>query len=405
MDLPPWVTALEPLGLRSGDRVDLLYVHLPLSSDFGADDQLDRALEAMEAAGVELLRPSSTCAVFRVAAEDLLFACSHLEGDVEDHLSNLDRRLNTTLSSLIDALPGVPPRAAACCLAHTSLAVDEPALLQRPMARAVKHIQLECWRPEAAARNTDGRLLANALATEAFEYHFQPIVDVQAGAVIAYEALCRGTMQDFRFPDLIFKTAERCDRVWDLGKVLRDVAARATASLHESSKGGRMMFLNVHPRDLNDPSFIQQTTDGPLVEFASEIVLELTERAAVDDYKSLKKLFGTLRAHGYRVAIDDLGSGYAGLTALAELEPEFIKFDMGLVRDLHLNPTKQQLIERMVGFARDMQATTISEGVECAEERAALLNCGSNVMQGYFFARPAPSFVELHPSAVSGHAA
>jgi EAL domain-containing protein (putative c-di-GMP-specific phosphodiesterase class I) len=248
----------------------------------------------------------------------------------------------------------------------------------------------------------EGALLNRAIASRAFRFHFQPIVDVRAGSVIAYEALCRGTLPEFRFPDKIFSTAEEFDRVWDLGHVLRNVAGEASSDLHNSAQRGCKMFLNIHPRDIADPSFERQMIDGPIAEHASSIVLELTERAAIVDYRNLRQLLSRLRNRGYRVAIDDLGSGYAGLTALAEIEPEFIKFDMGLVRDLHRRPVKQRLIERISGFANEMNATTISEGVETAEERDALLCCGSTIMQGYFFAKPTPEFVTLRPGDVVG---
>jgi EAL domain-containing protein (putative c-di-GMP-specific phosphodiesterase class I) len=235
-----------------------------------------------------------------------------------------------------------------------------------------------------------------AIVDRAFLFHYQPIVDTRARRILAYEALARGTRDPLRFPDVIFSTAERCDRIWELGRVLRDIAADGLDGwVGSEATPDPLLFINVHPRDIEDPVFLEQALSGGLARHAHRVVIELTERAAIADYRRVKPFFATLRRRGFRLAIDDLGSGYAGLTSLAELEPDFIKFDMGLVRDLHLHPVKQRLIERMNEFAEEIGAQTISEGVETAEERDALVRAGCCHMQGYFFARPAPRPPEI----------
>jgi EAL domain-containing protein (putative c-di-GMP-specific phosphodiesterase class I) len=97
---------------------------------------------------------------------------------------------------------------------------------------------------------------------------------------------------------------------------------------------------------------------------------------------------------GFRLAVDDLGAGFAGLSSVVQLEPEFIKFDMALVRDIHREPTKQHLVRSMMALCRDMDVVAVAEGVETAAERDTLLALGCDVLQGYLFARPAPGFGE-----------
>jgi EAL domain-containing protein (putative c-di-GMP-specific phosphodiesterase class I) len=95
---------------------------------------------------------------------------------------------------------------------------------------------------------------------------------------------------------------------------------------------------------------------------------------------------------GFRIAIDDLGAGYAGLTSFALLEPEIVKLDMTLVRDVHLNSTKQKLVRSMTQLAHDMGMMVVGEGVETAAERDALVNLGCDLLQGYLFAKPNMAF-------------
>jgi EAL domain-containing protein (putative c-di-GMP-specific phosphodiesterase class I) len=102
-----------------------------------------------------------------------------------------------------------------------------------------------------------------------------------------------------------------------------------------------------------------------------------------------------LRALGFRIAIDDLGAGYAGLTSFAVLEPEIVKLDMSLVRDVHKHPTKQKLIRSMTALCKDMGMTVVAEGIENVEERDAVIDLGCDLLQGYLFAKPGRAFPEF----------
>ena len=94
------------------------------------------------------------------------------------------------------------------------------------------------------------------------------------------------------------------------------------------------------------------------------------------------------RERGMRVAIDDLGAGYASLNSVAELEPEVIKLDMVLVRDVHLHPVRQRLVRALVGAAMELDVAVVAEGVETRDELACLVECGCDLFQGWLFARP-----------------
>ena len=135
--------------------------------------------------------------------------------------------------------------------------------------------------------------------------------------------------------------------------------------------------------------------EAPLSKIAHRVVLEVTERSSLDEVKDVRARVAALREMGFRIAVDDLGAGYAGLTSFTLLEPEIVKLDMSLVRDVHKNSTKQKVIRSMTALSQDMGMTVVAEGVETVEERDALLELDCDLLQGFLFARPGPPFPEV----------
>jgi EAL domain-containing protein (putative c-di-GMP-specific phosphodiesterase class I) len=148
--------------------------------------------------------------------------------------------------------------------------------------------------------------------------------------------------------------------------------------------------VNLHTSDLLDPDL--RSPDAALSRIAKRVVLEITERASLDKVKDLRPRIAALREMGFRIAVDDLGAGYAGLTTFALLEPEIVKLDMTLVRDIHKSATKQKLVKSMSDLCKDMGMLVVGEGVETLEERDALVVLGCDLVQGYFFAKPGKPF-------------
>jgi EAL domain-containing protein (putative c-di-GMP-specific phosphodiesterase class I) len=120
--------------------------------------------------------------------------------------------------------------------------------------------------------------------------------------------------------------------------------------------------------------------------------LEITERASIDEIIDIQARLSTLRQFGYRLALDDLGAGYAGLTSFAKIQPEVVKLDMSLVRGVEKEPTKQKLIRGMAAICGELGMLVITEGVETSEELDMLVGLGCDVFQGYLFARPGKAF-------------
>jgi EAL domain-containing protein (putative c-di-GMP-specific phosphodiesterase class I) len=210
----------------------------------------------------------------------------------------------------------------------------------------------------------------------------QPIVRIADGSVYGHEALLRAAEPVFPHPGALLATGERLGRLPELGRTIRAAVASLLAS--HAIPGG--VFINLHPLDLADELLLDPA--APLSPFASQVVLEITERASLAAVKNVSERVVALRELGYRIAIDDLGAGYAGLTSFAALTPDIVKLDMALVRGLDTDPVKQKLVGSMAHLCRDLGMLVVAEGVETVGERDAAVQAGCDLLQGYLFGRP-----------------
>jgi EAL domain-containing protein (putative c-di-GMP-specific phosphodiesterase class I) len=225
-----------------------------------------------------------------------------------------------------------------------------------------------------------------ASAVEKLWIAMQPIISWRHRSVYAYESLLRTDEPTLRNPIDFVETAERLGRTAQLGRAIR----RRIADQMPALAADAQMFVNLHPSDLVDEELC--SGQGALAPFASRVVLEVTERAALEQVRGVAAGVVRLRELGYRLALDDLGAGYAGLSSFALLEPEIVKVDMSLIRGIHRSPVKQKLFRSFAALCGDIKTEIIAEGVEEAEERDCLCDLGGDLFQGYLFARPGRGF-------------
>lgn len=266
------------------------------------------------------------------------------------------------------------------------------------VGRAVKLQNIARLKREAATYlGSADKLIGDRAGLEAsferallgLEMAYQPLVDYPARRVAAFEALVRTKEPTLPNPPALISAAERLGRVYDVGRATRRSIAHTLAARAPDCD----IFVNLHPSDLFDEALF--AADAPLTPFASGVVLEITERASLDDRGDLRSRMLRLRELGYRVAIDDLGAGYAGLSYFALLSPEVVKLDMALVRDVHNEPIKRKLVGSLTALCKELGIIVVAEGVETAAERDTVLELGCDLLQGYLFARPGPPFPEV----------
>lgn len=211
----------------------------------------------------------------------------------------------------------------------------------------------------------------------------QPIVRAESGTLYAYETLARCDHPSIDGPLALFELAARVGAVAELEVLLRQRIAELLRTLPPEV----LLFVNVHPSSLCDPTFY--LPENPLLATPERVVLELVEHGALAIDGGMLERVDRLRALGFRIAIDDLGSGYNGLNVFAEISPDLVKFDMALVREVDRSPTKRRLLAAMIGVCREFGIVTVAEGIETDAQAVQLRALGCDLLQGYLFGRPA----------------
>ena len=270
----------------------------------------------------------------------------------------------------------------------------EPEVLRSAVERARKLYRLARMKREALRLLGSNAISADRAGLEASFYSaldsmwmaFQPILRATDGSVYGFEALLRTEEPTLIRPDLVVDAAERLNVLPQLGRKVRQLAASAMSKAPPDTA----LFLNLHPLDLADEELFDEL--APLTQLASRVILEVTERAAIEEVDAVERRVSQLRERGFRIAVDDLGAGYAGLSSFALLEPEIVKLDVSLLRDIDQSPVKQKLVASMTALCKDMGFLVVAEGIETPAERDCVVSLGCDLLQGFLFARPGRPF-------------
>lgn len=218
-----------------------------------------------------------------------------------------------------------------------------------------------------------------------FEYAYQPIVDVRSRTIYAHEALVRGPHGE--------SAASVLAQVNDSNRYRFDQSCRVKAIKGASALGMKeRLSINFLPNAIYKPELCIRTTLAAANAhgFAlSQIIFEVTEGERVEDGPWFAEILREYQRCGFKTAIDDFGAGYAGLALLADFQPDLIKLDMGLIRNVDTDRNRRTIVGNLVRMCEEMHIQVIAEGIETAAERDALRDAGIHLMQGYLFAHPA----------------
>ena len=225
-------------------------------------------------------------------------------------------------------------------------------------------------------------------AIESLYMVFQPVVSWSAQSVFAYEAYVRSREPVLSSPRELFDAAERLGGLSRLTTRIHALCAEQLVSLPPYA----LLFVNLHVSDLTYAAQFEKVS--ALVPMAGRVVLELTERAALEQIPDAQNRIAQLRTHGFRIALDDIGAGYAGLNSFTLLDPDIVKLDTTLIRDLDASPIKRRLVASMTKLCSDLGMQVVAEGIESYAERDTLAELGCDLMQGFLFAHPADTLIE-----------
>lgn len=226
--------------------------------------------------------------------------------------------------------------------------------------------------------------------------YFQPIINLQDGTCLGHEVLNRPPVSE-QFPNTesFYEFIGHTDQVFAFERFCREVSIeRFTKTLAQQGFSEQaVVFLNIHPQVLSDSSYRSGETVHLLRKHGltpEQVVFELTEKQAVQDYIAFERILSNYRSQGFRIAVDDAGSGYNSLKAIVSLKPDFIKLDRALISHVDAQPDQQHIVRILKQFASESETHIIAEGIERYEEIQFLQNEGIEYGQGYAIGRPKP---------------
>jgi EAL domain-containing protein (putative c-di-GMP-specific phosphodiesterase class I) len=267
---------------------------------------------------------------------------------------------------------------------------DPKYRLERLVYRGIQDARDQVTRKTVRAEIRGGELLQDAIARRDISPVFQPVFDLQTGEMIGMEALSRGPRgSEFESGETLFSLAERTELLVPLERVCRQRSLEAAAVASPDTQ----IFINLSPAAASDPEFLGPLFLDQVASFGltpHRIVLEITERTYAVYEGLFREVLSRFRQQNFRIAVDDVGTGYSNLTSLAEIEPDYLKFDNVFVRGIDRRRTKQDLLEALMSFARKMKTKVIAEGIETREELKVLQSLGVPYGQGFLLARPMP---------------
>ena len=217
--------------------------------------------------------------------------------------------------------------------------------------------------------------------------HYQSIVSLEDGSIVGYEALARGKSEAMRSPKAMFDAAKKLQQESELSRVLRQVAIDVAADLPDS----QFLFLNSHPEEIEDPDAMIQSMLDLRKQFPNRrLVLEIHE-STVTDLQQMQLIGSELRRAHIEIAYDDFGAGQARFFELIEEPPNYLKFDIRLMKNIHeASMRRRRTIEGLVRMVKELGIACLAEGIELEEEAKVCRDLGFTLAQGYHFSRPTP---------------
>jgi len=207
---------------------------------------------------------------------------------------------------------------------------------------------------------------------------YQPIVDLRKRTIFAYEALVRSTSPHFQGPPALFTEAIRSRYCGALGRAVRELTVDRAPPLP--------LFVNIHPNEFDEGWLVQP--DDPIFHHEHPVYLEITESVPLSHFSLCHSVLAEVRSRGVLLAVDDLGAGYSNLKYIADLSPQVVKLDRGLIVNMEKGSRQHRLVRSLVRLCEELGTKVVAEGIETQSEADAVMDTGAHYGQGFFYARP-----------------
>jgi EAL domain-containing protein (putative c-di-GMP-specific phosphodiesterase class I)/DNA-binding response OmpR family regulator len=309
---------------------------------------------------------------------------SNIAGNVPQTTRDLERVARVSLKALpIEAAL----REEVVVFAGGASLQQQPLFAPRILYNAVREAKDNAERRETRYYNAMRERVSRVVQEGALTTVFQPVINLQTGAIVGFEALSRGPKNtELENPEVLFELARDFDLVWDLEALCIENVA---PNLMEVCSRG-FLFFNLESHFIQQIQHRGTEVFEPFFKWNKQIVIEVTERSAIRDYRTFRRTLSDLKKVGFRIAIDDCGSGYATLEAIAELQPDYLKVGHSLFHGVDVDPIRRRLVELVARCAETIGARTIAEAIETEEQLTVCRDLGIHEGQGYLLARPAP---------------
>jgi EAL domain-containing protein (putative c-di-GMP-specific phosphodiesterase class I)/DNA-binding response OmpR family regulator len=307
------------------------------------------------------------------AADDALVRLQRKARQVEDSLrGTLDEAFGPRIHKRIGVFVG-----------HTVIQSNPQMRVERLVYRALRQAIVIATTKEGERQSSLRETFKEILRRRRIRTVYQPIFDLNTMDVFGHEALTRGPVDTaFESPELLFEFAGEHEATWDLEQL-----CIASSAGHYGGPEAGLLFINVEADSVTALAS-RPAALAPLEHLRHRVVLEVTERSAIRDVPVFREALALLRQQGFRIAIDDAGSGYASLQSIAELRPNFLKVANTLVTGLHADTIKRDVVEMLVNLARRIDAVCVAEGIETPEDLEECRRLGIPLGQGFYLGVP-----------------
>ena len=289
--------------------------------------------------------------------------------------------ININLESLVQKL---------CCNNFNNIEKKDVRVLPVPSGEEFSFKTLKHYRNLAEWEALfHGKEVTYIIENKSIKTMFQPIVSAITGEIYGFEALSRGIKQDGSLmnPEILFRKAKEMDLLFYLDRICRECSIRSAAKLMLEHK----IFINFIPTAIYEPELCLQSTEAVLHEVGirpEQVVFEVVETERIEDYIHLNHILDYYREKGYSTALDDIGSGYSDIPALLRLRPDYMKIDMELIKNIHIDNKKQEEVSEFIRQGKELGVKILAEGVERVKEFEFLKSMGVDLVQGYLFGKP-----------------